>query len=299
MLRFLCRMKSFMNHSFLHYSKRRIIMDQKKQGFDTQKIEEKMKSVKHKIAVLSGKGGVGKSTVSANLALALVGEGYSVGLLDVDIHGPSIPKLLGVEDEKPLSSGNAIIPVEPLPGLKVMSMAFLVGDRDAPVIWRGPMKMGVIQQFLGDVEWGDLDFLIVDLPPGTGDEPLSIAQLISSDLGAVVVTTPQDVALVSVRKSMTFVKKIGMNPLGVVENMSGFICPHCGKSVDIFKKGGGKKAAEDFDVPFLGAVPLDPLVVEVGDSGKGMVSLKKDSETMKAFESVVEKLLNVIDEKKN
>ncbi len=273
-------------------------MDQKKQGFDTQKIEDKMKSVKHKIAVLSGKGGVGKSTVSANLALALVGEGYSVGLLDVDIHGPSIPKLLGVEDEKPLSSGNAIIPVEPLPGLKVMSMAFLVGDRDAPVIWRGPMKMGVIQQFLGDVEWGDLDFLIVDLPPGTGDEPLSIAQLISSDLGAVVVTTPQDVALVSVRKSMTFVKKIGMNPLGVVENMSGFVCPHCGKSVDIFKKGGGKKAAEDFDVPFLGAVPLDPLVVEVGDSGKGMVSLKKESKTMKAFESVVEKLLNVIDEKK-
>lgn len=273
-------------------------MEQKKQGFDTQKIQDKMKAIRHKVVVLSGKGGVGKSTVSANLALALVRDGYSVGLLDVDIHGPSIPKLLGVEDEKPLSSGNAIIPVEPLPGLKVMSMAFLVGDRDAPVIWRGPMKMGVIQQFLGDVEWGDLDFLIVDLPPGTGDEPLSIAQLMASDVGAVVVTTPQDVALVSVRKSMTFVKKIGMNPLGVVENMSGFICPHCGKGVDIFKKGGGKKAAEDFDVPFLGAVPLDPLVVEVGDSGKGVLSLKKDSETMKSFESVVKKLLEVIGEKK-
>ena len=268
-------------------------------GYDTSKITESIKKIRHSIVVLSGKGGVGKSTVSTNLALAFARKGYEVGLLDADLHGPSIPKMLGLEERKPTFSKKGIEPVCAMPNLRVMSMAFLLDDRDAPVIWRGPMKMGAIQQFLGDVDWTELDYLIIDLPPGTGDEPLSIAQLIPKNDGAIIVTTPQDIALVSVRKSINFVKKMNMNVIGIIENMSGFICPHCGKTVDIFKTGGGKKAAHDFGVPFLGKIPLDPRIVETGDAGEIFFTENVDSDATKSFNTIVKKIETMINKAKN
>ncbi len=258
---------------------------------DTEsKIARNLGRIKHKIIILSGKGGVGKSTVSANLAIGLSEKGYSVGLLDSDIHGPSIPKILGVEDKLPEATETGINPVSVHPKLKVMSMAFLIQDRDAPVIWRGPLKMGAIKQFLGEVNWGDLDYLIIDLPPGTGDEPLSVAQLIPDGTGAIIVTTPQDVALLSVRKSINFVKKMNIPIVGIIENMSGFICPHCKNSVDIFKSGGGLKASKDFMIPFLGKIPLDPQIVESGDSGKILMIKNEKSDTAKAFRDIIENI---------
>ncbi|MCD6237578.1 MAG: Mrp/NBP35 family ATP-binding protein [Thermoplasmata archaeon] len=266
--------------------------------FDNSRINKNLESIKHKIIVLSGKGGVGKSTVSANLAVSLSNRGYKVGLLDSDFHGPSIPKILGIEDEHPLSSQNGIInPVLAMDNLKVMSIGFLLEDRDTPVIWRGPLKMNVMRQFIGDVNWGALDYLIVDLPPGTGDEPLSVAQLIPNTDGAIVVTTPQDVALVSVRKSINFVKKMNIPIIGIIENMSGFKCPYCGKHIDIFKTGGGEKAARDFGVPFLGKVPIDPEIVESGDSGTPIFIKNPESDSSKAFAKIVENIeKNVIKE---
>ena len=268
-----------------------------KNPFDDKKVTENLKKIKHKMVVLSGKGGVGKSTVSANLALALAKEGHEVGLLDADIHGPSIPKMLGIENEKPNSAQNTIEPVYALPNLKVMSIAFLIGDKDAPIIWRGPMKMGVIKQFLGDVNWGNLDYLVIDLPPGTGDEPLTIAQFIPEGNGAIVVTTPQDVALVSVRKSINFVKKLNMKQIGIIENMSGFTCPHCGKNIDIFKKDGGKKAAKEFGIPFLGKISIDPKIVETGDSGDAFLVRDKDSATAQSFKKIVENIEEIVNKK--
>ncbi len=268
-----------------------------KKVHDESKITDSLDKIKHKIVVLSGKGGVGKSTVSANLALSLAEKGYKVGLLDSDIHGPSIPKMLGLEDKKPEPSEVGITPIFALPKLKVMSMAFLIPDKDAPVIWRGPMKMGAIKQLIGDVNWGNLDYLIIDLPPGTGDEPLSIAQLIPDNDGAVIVTTPQDVALVSVRKSINFVKKMNMPVIGIVENMSGFKCPHCGKDIDLFKTGGGVKASNDFKIPFLGKIPIDPQIVETGDSGKTFMTKNKNLETVKSFKKIVENIEEIVNKK--
>jgi len=269
-----------------------------KKGYDESKISKNLEMIQHKLIVLSGKGGVGKSTVSANLALALAEKGHEVGLLDSDIHGPSIPKMLGLEESKPTPSAEGIIPVLAQPKLKVMSMGFLLQNKDSPVIWRGPLKMAAIKQFIGDVNWGDLDYLIVDLPPGTGDEPLSIAQLIPNSDGAIVVTTPQDVALLSVRKSINFVKKMNMPVIGIVENMSGFKCPHCGKAIDIFKIGGGKKASIDFKVPFLGAIPIDPEIVNTGDSGEPFIIKNAESDTAKAFLDVVENIENIVNKKR-
>ena len=265
--------------------------------YNDAKISATLAKMKHKIIVLSGKGGVGKSTVASHLALALAEKKYQVGLLDSDIHGPSIPKMLGIEDKKPEISEQGINPVMALPNLKVMSMSFFLPDADAPVIWRGPAKMGAIKQLLSDVHWGDLDYLIVDLPPGTGDEPLSIAQLIPNSDGAVIVTTPQDVALLSVRKSVTFVKKMNMPVIGIIENMSGFTCPHCKKRIDIFKTGGGSKAAMDLKVPFLGKIPLDPTIVEMGDSGNILLH-QGDSDTINSFEKIMEKIEKTVNEKK-
>ena len=202
------------------------------------------------------------------------------------MHGPSIPKILGIEGKKPGAHTGGILPVETEDGLKIMSMAFLIPDKDAPVIWRGPMKMGALKQLLGGVIWGDLDYLIIDLPPGTGDEPLSIAQLIPDITGVIIVTTPQDVALVSVRKSINFVKKMNIDVIGIVENMSGFTCPHCGEKVDIFKTGGGKKAADDFKIPYLGSIPLNPEIVEIGDS-KEKIEIK-DKNTNDSYKNFVE-----------
>lgn len=269
-----------------------------KRGYDESKITRNLGHIKHKLIVLSGKGGVGKSTVAANLSLSLSEKGHNVGLLDSDIHGPSIPKILGIEDKRPIPTQNGITTVLALPKLKVMSMGFLLQDKDSPVIWRGPLKMGAIKQFIGDVNWGDLDYLIVDLPPGTGDEPLSIAQLIPNSDGAIVVTTPQDVALLSVRKSINFVKKMNMPVIGIIENMSGFKCPHCGKSIDIFKTGGGLKASKDFNVPFLGKVPLDPQIVETGDSGEPFVIKNSGSDTANAFREIVENIEKIVNKKR-
>lgn len=265
--------------------------------YDDSKITKNLKQIKHILVVLSGKGGVGKSTVSANLAFALSEKGYKVGILDSDFHGPSIPKMLGVEDKKPSPSDNGFNPVSVNDNLKVMSIGFLIKENDDPVIWRGPMKMGAVKQFLGEVNWGDLDYMIIDLPPGTGDEPLSIIQLIPNNDGAVIVTTPQDVALVSVRKSINFVKKMNMPVIGIIENMSGFTCPHCNKSIDIFKTGGGLKASADFNVPFLGKLPLDPEIVLTGDQGKSFLVNNSDSDSGMGFNEIVEKIECLLKEK--
>lgn len=269
-----------------------------KKGYDDSKVTKNLSKIKNKIVVLSGKGGVGKSTVSANLAFALSEKNYNVGLMDCDIHGPSIPKMLGIEDKRPISTQTSIEPVLVTPKLKVMSMGFLLQDKDSPVIWRGPLKMAAIKQFIGDFDWGDLDYLIVDLPPGTGDEPLSIAQLIPNSNGAVIVTTPQDVALVSVRKSINFVKKMNMPVVGIVENMSGFRCPHCNKEIDIFKTGGGLKASTDFQVPFLGKVPLDPKIVLTGDSGEPYLIKNANTDAGKSFTQIVEKIEEIVNKNK-
>jgi Mrp family chromosome partitioning ATPase len=256
-----------------------------------RQVRERIARIKHKILVLSGKGGVGKSTVAVNLALYLTQAGKKVGLLDVDIHGPSIPTLLHLEDRPLSGAGETWLPVELDNHLKVISIGFLLPNPDAAVIWRGPMKYKMIQRFIKDVEWGELDFLIVDSPPGTGDEPLSIAQLIEDADGAVMVTTPQHVAISDVRKAITFCRQLHLPVLGVLENMSGFVCPHCGKRVDIFNQGGGEVMARDMDVPFLGRLPIDPAIVQAGDEGIPFIQAFADSEAAKAFGQAINPLL--------
>jgi ATP-binding protein involved in chromosome partitioning len=240
----------------------------------SRKIEERRKrvaarmgKVKHKFIVLSGKGGVGKSTVAAYLASSLAARGNQVGLLDTDIHGPSIPKMLGVEGERITVVDDAIVPIPAGPNLKVMSVAFLLSSRSDAVIWRGPLKMTMIEEFLGNVDWGELDYLILDSPPGTGDEPLSVCQLLPDLDGAVVVATPQEIALNDVEKSITFCRQVKIPVAGVIENMSGYVCPHCNEQVDIFKVGGARKLAREMGVPFLGRLPLIPDIVTACDEG--------------------------------
>jgi len=257
------------------------------QQVDQEALNKRMAKIRHKIIILSGKGGVGKSTVAANLAVALALEGHQVGLLDVDFHGPSIPKLLGIENRVPGMGRDTISPIQLSANLKVMSMGFLLRARDLAVIWRGPLKMGAIKQFLKDVEWGELDYLIIDSPPGTGDEPLSVAQLIPNLDGAVVVTSPQDLSVLDVRKSITFCRQLKIPVLGVIENMSGLICPHCGKEIEVFKKGGGERMALEMNVPFLGSIPIDPQVVEASDQGVPFVSHYSETKVAKAFEGIV------------
>jgi ATP-binding protein involved in chromosome partitioning len=251
--------------------------------------------VKHVILVLSGKGGVGKSTVSVNLAFALANHGKNVGLLDLDFHGPNIPKMLGIEQQRPALLPHAIEPVHIAGNIAVMSMAFLLPDTSTPVIWRGPMKMGAIRQFLNDVNWGSLDYLVVDLPPGTGDEALTIAQLAPNVRGAVIVTTPQDVAVMDAIKAAKFIEQLDIPVIGVIENMSGMICPYCHEEIDLFSKGGGKKAAEDLGVPYLGGIPLDPGMVKAGDEGKPFILHQTDSPTWKAVDTVMENLVHIVE----
>jgi ATP-binding protein involved in chromosome partitioning len=255
------------------------------------KVSKTLARIKNRILVFSGKGGVGKSTVAANLALALSLRDKNVGALDVDIHGPNLAKMLGVEDKKMDISPERITPVQVNENLKLVSMSFLIQDPDMPVIWRGPMKMKVIQQFLGDVDWGDLDWLIIDSPPGTGDEPLSVAQLIPAT-GAVIVTTPQEVSVLDSRKAVGFAMKLNLKILGIIENMSGLTCPYCGRRIDLFKVGGGELAAADLGVPFLGRIPIDPQIVILGDEGKSFADIRKDSEASRAFGEIVEKILD-------
>lgn len=257
------------------------------------RLDQKLGAIKHRIVVMSGKGGVGKSTVAANLAVALAAAGHKVGILDGDVHGPNMPKMLGLEGANPESGPEGLIPLEAYPNLRVMSMAFLLPNSDTPVAWRGPMKHTLFQQFLTDVEWGELDYLVVDLPPGTGDEPMSIAQILGAPLWAVIVTTPQDVALLDSRKSVVFAQSLEINVLGIIENMSGLICPHCREKIDLFKTGGGEKASRDFSVPFLGAIPLDPKVVLAGDAGIPMLSFDSDSEIATVFKDLATKVAEV------
>jgi ATP-binding protein involved in chromosome partitioning len=261
---------------------------------DRQALQARLCRIKHKLMVLSGKGGVGKSTVAVNLATALAMAGQRVGLLDVDIHGPSVPKLLHLEGTPIGGSEETISPVKveyPTGSLSVMSIGFLLRTRDDAVIWRGPMKYGAIKQFLKDVEWGELDYLVVDSPPGTGDEPLAVAQLIEKADGAIVVTTPQQIAVQDVRRCIVFCRQLKLPVLGVVENMSGFTCPKCGELVRIFGADGGRVMAEEMGVPYLGAIPIAPEIVVSGDRGTPMVQSQPDSETAKAFGAIVRTLL--------
>jgi len=250
--------------------------------------ESLLPGVKHIIAVSSGKGGVGKSTVTVNMAVALKQEGYAVGIMDADIYGPNIPMMIGVTKE-PIKEGDKITPAEGQ-GVKVISMGFFVPE-DTPVVWRGPMVHGAIQQFFRDVVWGELDYLLIDLPPGTGDVPLTLSQLVPLT-GAITVTTPQEVALSDVRKGMTMFKKVNVPLLGVVENMSYFVCGHCGERTEIFSFGGGEQAAKKFDVPFLGRIPLDPAIREGGDQGSPIVVKDPDSPQTQAFLQIVRTLVS-------
>jgi Mrp family chromosome partitioning ATPase len=265
--------------------------DESDQDFaDRQALESRLCRIRHKVVVLSGKGGVGKSTVAVNIAVALLMAGKRVGLLDVDIHGPSIPTMLGLEGETLQGGADGLLPID-AEGIKVMSIGFLLPDPDQAVIWRGPLKMGAIKQFLKDVAWGDLDYLVIDSPPGTGDEPLSVCQLIGKLDGAVVVTTPQKVAAVDVRKSITFCRQLGVPVLGVVENMSGFACPKCGEISAVFSSGGGKRIATDMNVPFLGSIPIDPVITESCDNGRPFVRHNAASPTAKIMREIIRPLL--------
>ncbi len=258
---------------------------------EQEQINQNIKRIKHQILVLSGKGGVGKSSIAVNLAVWLSMLGKRVGLLDVDIHGPSVPKLLNLEGRRLQGKGNRIEPILYNDTLKVISIGFLIQDENAALIWRGPMKHNVIKQFVSEVSWGDLDYLIIDCPPGTGDEPLSIVHLLGKADGAVVVTTPQELAVADVKKCITFCKQLNLPVLGVIENMSGFVCPHCSQRTDIFKGNGGRQMAKDFDVPFLGSIPMDSNMVSAADSGKPFIYHNNQSQTAQALNCAFEPLV--------
>jgi len=265
------------------------------------KLQENLSNVNHIYVVLSGKGGVGKSTVSANLAVSLALKDKRVGLLDIDLHGPSIPKLLNLENERlDVNENKEIIPTvysrELDNGrkidLKVISIGFLLETNKDAVIWRGPLKHSAIKQFLTDVKWGNLDYLIIDSPPGTGDEPLTIFQLLGNLVdGAIVVTSPQDIAISDVRRSITFCTKLNAPVAGIIENFSGFVCPHCGGHIDIFKSGGGKRLAEEMGVPFLGNIPIDEEIVKASDSGKPYLLSAKKSDAVRKFEDIIDRII--------
>jgi ATP-binding protein involved in chromosome partitioning len=268
--------------------------DQQKQAerqLEERILQGRMKEIRYKFLVLSGKGGVGKSTVAANLAISLAREGKKVGLLDVDVHGPSIPKLLGLENSQLGGVGQLIFPIDTSYKLKVMSIGFLLRENTDAVIWRGPLKFNAIRQFLKDVVWGPLDYLVIDSPPGTGDEPLSVAQLVGSPAGAIIVTTPQDVAIADVRRCVSFCNKLSLPVVGIVENMSGLVCPKCGERIDLFKVDGGKSLASEMNVPFLGRIPIDPEIVTSGDDGKPFINNHAHSAAAQAFADVVQKTL--------
>jgi len=265
-----------------------------KHDIQDAEIRERLKHIKNKILVMSGKGGVGKSSVAAYLSVALAKRGYRVGLVDVDLHGPSIPRLLGLKgDIRPSFHPGKVIPVNFLPNMEVMSIEVLMGeDKDAATIWRGPLKIGVIRQFISDIEWSDLDYLIIDSPPGTGDEPLTVAQTIR-DAKALVVTTPQEISLADVRKSINFCRKVNMDILGVVENMSGLKCPHCGKYIDLFKSHGGQLVAEKENLKLLASLPIEPEVVKEGDMGS-VASLENDQLPFtRSFNKMVDQVIKL------
>ena len=254
-----------------------------------KKIDEKMSGIKHKIAVMSGKGGVGKTTISVNLAYGLYMRGYKVGILDADLHGPNIPLMFGREGIKLPSLST---PLKINENLSISSLSFFIPDND-PVIWRGPQKRGAIMEMLEGIEWGEIDFLIIDLPPGTGDETLSIAQNIGTDAKSIVVTTPQDVSLLDSKRTVKFSRLINLNLLGIIENMSGFICPDCGKEVNIFKKGGAEKMAAETKQTFLGSIPMEAVIVEAGDSGLPYIA--NDTVASRKMNDIINKVLEQLD----
>jgi len=266
-----------------------------KEAHEQQLIEKNMAQVRHKFMVLSGKGGVGKSSVAVNLAATLAGMGHEVGILDADIHGPNVPKMLGVDLERPNGSENGMLPVLTKDNLRVMYIGFFLEQEDDAIIWRGPLNHGLLKQFFGEVFSGDLDYLVMDLPPGPGDEALSISHLIKMVDGAIIVTTPQDVALLDSRKSINFCKELKIPRIGVVENMSGMLCPHCQKEIDLFKVGGGERIARDMKVPFLGRIPLDPEMVNCTDSGTTFVSRYPESPVSAAFKAIAEHWLQMLE----
>jgi len=254
-------------------------------------IENNLAKIGRKILVMSGKGGVGKSTVASCLALMLSARGNKVGLLDVDLHGPSVPHLMGVQGGLEVPDDGMVRPYHFSDTLKIVSLEMVLGDKDTAVIWRGPLKISAIRQFISDIDWGVLDYLVVDSPPGTGDEPLTVAQTIP-DAEAVIVTTPQEVSLADVRKSINFCLQVKMKIIGVVENMSGFICPECGKDISIFGRGGGSKMAAQMKVPFLGEIPVDIKMVDMGDKGELNSLLEKtDLEINGAYEEITTKII--------
>ncbi len=258
-----------------------------------KRIKIRMAKIKHKLVILSGKGGVGKSTITANLAIALARKGHKVGVLDIDIHGPSIPKILGVRGQG-LTTGQleglGIFPAKGPLDTKVISMDFLLPSDETPVIWRGPMKMGAIRQFLADVAWGNLDFLLVDVPPGTGDEPLSLMQLLPGIDGVIIVTAPSEVSQIVVKRAVGFTRELHVPVLGIVENMSGFVCPKCGAEVDIFGSGGGQKITGELGVPFLDRIPIDSKICEDSDRGTPFIVEHAETPAAKAFMRVVDKV---------
>ncbi len=261
-----------------------------------RRLQEQLQKIRHKIMVMSGKGGVGKSSVAVNVAIGLSLQDFMVGLLDVDLHGPSIPKMLNMRRERlPRRPDGRIGAIVYSPNLKFLSIEPLLPSEDSAVIWRGPMKISAIRQFVADIDWGKLDYLIIDAPPGTGDEPMTVAKTIP-DAYALLVTTPQEVSLIDVRKSYNFCKKVKMRILGLVENMSGFICPHCGKEVDLFKRGGGERLAEELGIRFLGRIPVDPRVVFAGDAGKPIIAAYPESKTAEALEEIVRNVVAATEE---
>ena len=257
-----------------------------------EKINQRMDKIKHKLIIISGKGGVGKSMVAVNLAYGLLFQGKAVGILDIDIHGPSLAKMVGIEDRRLSFSDNEVIePIAITSSLRIVTIASLLEDADTPVIWRGPLKMKLISQFLGDVNWGELDYLVIDSPPGTGDEPLSIVQLVPGLSGAIIVTTPQEIALLDSRKSVNFVKSLKVSMIGIIENMSGLVCPHCGKEIDLFKTGGGERAAADLKVAFLGRIPIEPAIVDSTDQGRPFIRAYGKTSTARLMDEIVGKII--------
>ncbi len=254
-------------------------------------INEALGKIENKIIVMSGKGGVGKTSTTVNLAIALAEKGFKVGIMDVDIHGPDIPRMLGLKDMLRVSDDRKLLPLSYSKNLSAVSIEALSQNKDDAIIWRGPMKYSVINQFIGEVKWGNLDYLLIDSPPGTGDEPLTIAQKIS-DAKAVIVTTPQEISLADVRKSINFCKTVKMEVVGLIENMSGFTCPHCNETVELFGSGGGEKTAEKAGINFLGKIPFDNKMVQCGDAGVSFLKEYPDSPTAKAFLNVAGKIAN-------
>jgi len=286
-------------------SKAETCTDEKKQEYEQKKLLEKQKAllkvrmgqIKHKIAIVSGKGGVGKSTVTANLAVALAQHEYKVGVLDADIYGPSIPKMLGMRGEQLRAGPPGAFPAVGPFDIRVVSMDFLLSGDDTPVIWRGPLVTGAIRQFLSEFVWGQLDFLLIDLPPGTGDAPLSVMQFIPEMDGALIVTMPSQISQIVVRKAVTFARQLKIPIIGIIENMSGFVCPKCGFQVDIFRSGGGLAIANDLSVPFLGTIPLDPAICDSSDDGISFAMKDPNSKAAKAFAAIVAKIEEFVNSK--